>query len=46
VFFADNLEASMREAVLDKVPHTQEKRHEKNDILRLRELAERLMEVV
>ncbi|KAG1761266.1 WD40-repeat-containing domain protein [Suillus occidentalis] len=45
-FFADNLEASVREAVLDKVPHTQEKGHEKNDILRLHELAERLMEVV
>lgn len=45
-FFADNLEVSVREAVSDKVPHTQEKGHEKNDILMLRELAERLMEVV
>ncbi|KAG2756764.1 hypothetical protein P692DRAFT_201800228 [Suillus brevipes Sb2] len=46
VFFTDNLEASVREVVLDKVPHTQEKQHEKNNILRLCELAERLMEVV
>jgi hypothetical protein len=46
VFFADNLAASVREPVLNKVPHAQEKAHEKNDILMLRELAERLMEVV
>jgi hypothetical protein len=45
-FFADNLAASVREPVLNKVPHAQEKAHEKNDILMLRELAERLMEVV
>ncbi|KAG1889732.1 uncharacterized protein F5891DRAFT_987267 [Suillus fuscotomentosus] len=46
VFFANNLEASVREAVLDKVPHAQEKNHEKSDILMLRELAERLMEAI
>jgi predicted transcriptional regulator len=46
VFFANNLEASVREAVLDKLPHAQEKNHEKSDILMLRELAERLMEAI
>ncbi|KAG2084194.1 uncharacterized protein F5147DRAFT_782615 [Suillus discolor] len=46
VFFTNNLEASVREAVLDKVPHAQEKNHEKSDILMLRELAERLMEAI
>jgi hypothetical protein len=45
-FFADNLAASVHEPVLNKVLHAQEKAHEKNDILMLRELAERLMEVV
>jgi hypothetical protein len=42
---ADDLQQSVQEEVFDKVPHAQEVR-EKNNIIALRELAEKIMEVV
>jgi hypothetical protein len=45
-FFVNDLQESVHEAVFGKVLHAQEEVREKSDILVLRELAERLMDVV